>query len=64
MSNATTQGTTRVRLYVTDCSPRVLTTYRGLRKRGFARRDANLIIIGVVIATGDGIVDIKKASQP
>ena len=63
MSTAATQGLIRARLYVTGVSPLVLATYRGLRKRGFARRDVNLIVAGMVIASGDGVVDIKTAAR-
>jgi len=63
MSTATTQGLICVRLYVTGVSSPVLSTYRGLRRHGFARRDANLIVAGMVIASGDGVVDIKTAAR-
>ena len=60
MSNTTTHRPTRVNLYITGVSPRVLSTYRNLRKYGFSRRDANLIIVGVVLASGRGVVDVKR----
>jgi hypothetical protein len=52
-----------VNLYITGASPRVLSTYRKLRKYGFSRRDANLIIVGVVLASGRGVVDVKRRAS-
>ncbi len=60
MSNTVARRPIRVRLYVTGVSPRVLAAYRGLRQCGFARQDANLIVVGIVLASGQGVVDVRK----
>lgn len=60
MSTTTHCGLTRVNLRVTGVSPRVISDYRKLRKFGFSRQDVNLIIMGLVSASREGVIDVRR----
>jgi len=64
--STTTQGPTRVSHRATGVSPRVLSAYRKLRTDGYSRREANLIVIGAIIAShegGGGVVKIDYGAR-
>ena len=48
----------RVKTSLTGLSVRTLGFYRHVRRMGFSRHDANMIILGVVSATGEGELDM------
>jgi hypothetical protein len=59
-----THGLTRVEMRVTGISSPVIHAYRKLRRDGLGRRDANLITIGIAIASGHGAVDVRRVGRP
>ena len=44
---------------MTGLSAGTLAFYRHIRRLGFNRHDANMVILGVVSATGEGELDIS-----
>jgi hypothetical protein len=64
MTDVATKNFARVRLHVSGVSPLVLAAYRDLRKCGCTRHDANLIAAGAAIASGQGIVEVKRVVRP
>ena len=50
----------RARLMVRGLSPRALGLYRDMRRGGASRRDANLVVAGYVIGSGDGTVETVR----
>lgn len=49
----------RVKTSMTGLSAGTLAFYRHIRRLGFNRHDANMVILGVVSATGEGELDIS-----
>ncbi len=48
----------RVKTSMTGLSAGTLAFYRHIRRLGFNRHDANMVILGVVSATGEGELDM------
>ena len=53
----------KVRIFVTRITPPVRALYRGLRRAGLSRRDANCVVAGLVMGTGEGTVEVREQAS-